>query len=182
MKWQLRITRLREEVRGGVHRTVGTYQVFHDFDNGVRTMVLQGFTAEPGGPGDNQHQGDDRRLEAGTYPLKTHDGVKYVTIGYAAGTDHPRPAIEVGNTGNRVAILFHPARGFLSSIGCINAAGALPNVHADIDWADSRARVVAVIDDMRSFLGSDFPRNNGQLIPNAEIVFDGEPLVGQIPK
>jgi len=170
MIWQLRITRLREDVRNGVHRTVGTYQVFHD---GVPAVGfwLCGYTAEPGGPGDNEHQGDDRCLETGTYPLRTHPGVKYVTIGYAAGLLRPRPGLEVGNTGNRVAILLHPAHGFLSSIGCINASHPLLNVNADIEFDDSRARVVAVINDLHTFLGKDFPKVNGQLIPNAEIVF-----------
>lgn len=173
--WKLKVVRLREEQRDGKVRTVGKYQVYHD---DVAT-ALSGFTAEPGGPGDNEHQGDDKRLEARTYPLLTHQGEKYLTIGY--GDPLPKPAIEVGNTGNRIAILFHPAHGFLSSLGCINAAGALVDVNADIDPADSRARVIAIINDLKLFLGARFPQENGHVIPNAEISFYGEPTCSTSP-
>lgn len=168
--WKLGIQRLREEQRDGKVRTVGRYQVYH---NGCPTIGLHGGTAEPGGPGDNFHQGDDKRLEAGTYPLLTHQGENYLTIGY--GDPLPKPALEVGNTGNRIAILFHPAHGFLSSLGCINAAGPLPDVNSDIDPDDSRARVIAVINDLKSFLGAGFPQENGQMIQHACISFYGEP-------
>jgi len=32
-----------------------------------------------------------------------------------------------------------------------------------------------MIDDMKSFVGFSFPKKNGQPIPNASLVLDGEP-------
>jgi hypothetical protein len=173
--WELLIQRLREDNRNGRLRTVGGYQVFHD---GVATSALSGACAETRGPGDNSKAGNNRRIEAGRYPLSTHDGEKYLTIGYAESASLsalPRPALEVGHTNKRVGILIHPGRGFLSSIGCINPARALPRPDSDIDFVDSRKRVIAMIDDMRTFLGGQFPTANGRDIPNAWCVIDGEP-------
>jgi hypothetical protein len=166
--WQLVITRVRVECLGPV-RTVGHYQVFH---NGMPTD-LTGWTAEPGGPGDNQHMGNDRRIEAGTYPLLTHQGEHYLTIGY--GFFKPKPALELGKTGSRKSILFHPASGFLSSLGCINAAGPLFNVWSRMSFIDSRKRVIEIIDDLSHFLGDAFPKENGMPIPHATIILKGEP-------
>ncbi len=173
--WELLITRLREDNRNGKRRTVGKYQVFHD---GSPVPGLSGVCAETRGPGDNKKAGNNRRIEAGAYPIRTQDGKKYVTIGYKDSTSItviPRPGLDVGNTNKRVGILIHPGRGFLSSIGCINPAKSLPKPEADIDFVDSRTRVIAIIDDMKSFLGSSFPKSNGRLIPNASLVVDGEP-------
>jgi hypothetical protein len=173
--WELLITRLREDIRNGRRRTVGQYQVFHD---GSPVSGLSGVCAETRGPGDNSRTGNNRRIEAGRYPLRTQDGKKYVTIGYkgsASITVIPRPGLDVGNTNKRVGILIHPGRGFLSSIGCINPAKSLTRAKADIDFIDSRTRVIAIIDDMKTFLGASFPKRNGRQIPNASLVIDGEP-------
>lgn len=169
--WKLVMTRLREEQRGKQVRTVSTYQVWH----GTKKAELSGYCVEPGGPGDNAHSGNDRRVEAGTYKLATHDGEKYKTIGYAGGRAHPRPALELVGTGKRVAILFHPGVGFLSSIGCINPTRQLPGAGDNLDYADSRNRVLKVLDDARSYLGHDFPSENGHPIPGATISIVGEP-------
>jgi len=40
----------------------------------------------------------------------------------------------------------------------------------DINFVDSRKRVIAIIDDMKAFLGASFPGSNGVKIPNATIV------------
>jgi hypothetical protein len=173
--WELLITRRREDNRNGRRRTVGQYQVFHD---GAPVAGLSGLCAETRGPGDNSHTGNNRRIEAGRYPLRTQDGEKYVTIGYRdseSSTVTPRPGIDVGNTNKRVGILIHPGRGFLSSIGCINPARLLQNASADINFVDSRKRVIALIDDMKSFVGASFPSKNGRPIANAFLVVDGEP-------
>lgn len=71
--------------------------------------------------------------------------------------------------------MIHPGRGFLSSIGCINPAKSLANKTADIDFQDSRTRVIAIIDDLKAFLDSDFPTKNGKPIPKAFVVIEGEP-------
>jgi hypothetical protein len=175
MTWKLELTRIRQDRRDfsrgflwwrtttSYFRTVSTYRVWHD----DKYSALWGCCVEPGGPGDNSRAGNDKCIEAGVYPLKTHDGERYLTIGYADGLNHPRPAIELMATGHRGSILFHPGQGFLSSIGCINPSSPLVMDTTDIDYADSRARVLAVIEDLRAFLGKDFPDHNGIPIPGA---------------
>lgn len=173
--WEILVTRLRIDLRHGKTRTVGQYQVFHD---GVPVPGLAGDCAESPGPGDNAKPGNKRRIEAGRYPLLTQAGTKYVTLGYTnslGSTQLPRPGIELGKTGKRSEILIHPASGFLWSVGCINLAEALPAAASDIAFKDSRARVIAVIDDMRAFLGDRFPTRNGRGIEGAFCVIDGEP-------
>jgi len=44
-----------------------------------------------------------------------------------------------------------------------------------MDFVDSRTRVIAIIEDMKSFLGDSFPKKNGRPIPSAFLVVDGEP-------
>ncbi len=176
--WELLITRLREDNRNGRRRTVGRYQVFHD---GRPVPALSGACAETRGPGDNSKEGNNRRIEAGRYPLRTQDGKKYVTIGYLKSTSRtkiPRPGLAVYNTNKRKGIVIHPGRGFLSSVGCINPAKSLAKSKADIEFVDSRARVIAIINDMKTFVGASFPTKNGRPIPNASLIIDGEPVSG----
>ena len=177
--WELQIVRSSEQTRqsDGRIRTVGSYQVFHD--GAARPNPdLSGTVAETRGPGDNAHAGNNRRVEAGRYPIATQDGTKYVTIGYRnteSGAAIPKPGIELRNTGHRAEILLHPGRGYLSSIGCINPCTSLPNAEEMIGFVGSRRRVIAIIDDLRAYLGNRFPSYNGKLIPNAAIVIEGEP-------
>jgi hypothetical protein len=169
-KWELRITRAGEQTRNGRRRTTGKYEVFHD---DVKVGELSGATAETKGPGDNKTAGNNRCVEAGSYNLFTQAGDKYVTIGYTSNVNPAalkRPGLLLLPTGKRVGILFHPGRGFLSSIGCINPATKLANANDDIVFVDSRKRVIAIIDDLKSFLGSSFPGSNGVKIPNATVV------------
>jgi hypothetical protein len=173
--WELLITRIRQDSRGDRRRTVGRYQVFHD---GATVQGLSGMCAETKGPGDNSKAGNNRRIEAGRYPLLTQDGQKYVTIGYTASANPsaiPRPGLDVGNTNKRVGILIHPGRGFLSSVGCINPAKALPQANTDRGFGDSRTRVIALIEDIKAFVGGAFPKRNVRSIPSAFLVIDGEP-------
>jgi len=168
--WELRIKRLEEQARSGRRRTVGTYQVFHD---GAAVTGLGGFTAETRGPGDNKTTGNMRCVEPGIYPLSTQDGDKYCTLGYTSNTNPAalrRPALLLRNTNKRVGILLHPARNFLWSVGCINPAKALKTAASDIDFIDSRTRIIAIIDDLKSYLGPAFPNKNGRPVPNATIV------------
>ena len=176
--WELLIRRTSTQRRpsDGKVRTIGTYQVFHD---GRPVAGLSGVTAESRGPGDNSVAQNGKRIENGRYPLWTQDGSKYDTIGYVeneATNARPKPGIELRQTGRRSEILIHPGvNGFLSSIGCINLATRLPNAGEIISYKGSRKRVIALIEDMKSFLGSDFPRQNSKRIRRAWAVVDGEP-------
>jgi hypothetical protein len=176
--WEILVRRTSTQRRpsDGKVRTIGTYQVFHD---GNPVTGLSGVTAESRGPGDNSVAQNGKRIENGRYPLWTQDGTKYDTIGYVQNEStgaRPKPGIELKETGARAEILIHPGvNGFLSSIGCINLATSLPNTGEIISYKGSRRRVIALIDDMKLYLGGDFPTRNSRRIPRAWAVFDGEP-------
>ena len=177
--WEFHIVRRSEQARriDGKRRTVGTYQVFH---NGVAQTGadMKGTVAETRGPGANAPAENGRRVEEGRYPLFTQAGTRFVTIGFQEGNATnatPKPGIELKETGRRSEILIHPGNGFLSSIGCINPCTSLPNAGEPITYAGSRRRVVALIEDMKAFLGADFPSRNGRRIPRAFAIIDGEP-------
>jgi hypothetical protein len=181
MEWLMKITRVSEQRRSSDNkrRTVGRYQVFHD---GVvqSGADLSGTTAESRGPGANEPAGNGRRVEAGRYQLATQAGTKYVTLNYTSSQNQaslPRPGIELLETGKRSEILIHPGIGFLASIGCINLCASLPNASEMITFPSSRRRVISVIDDLRTFIGSNFPGQNGRKIPNAFVVIEGEPTI-----
>jgi hypothetical protein len=173
--WEILIERDREELHNKRRRTIGRYQVFH---NGAPVAGLAGASAESRGPGDNKVKGNGKRVEEGRYPLFTQAGAKYVTIGYkvaATSSTLPKPGLELKETERREEILIHPGSGFLSSVGCINLSAALPLATSRMDFIDSRDRVIAVIDDLRAFLGAGFPTKNGRAIPTAWAVIEGEP-------
>jgi hypothetical protein len=185
--WELRINRLRQEKRKGkaFARTVSSYQVFH---NGSAVAGLSGFFVERQGPGDNTKTGvtEHRRIAAGRYPLETHSGdvvpgtnvVKYKTIGYSNSdqtTGYPRASIGVGNTGARLGILIHPGQDYCWSIGCFNPGTNLKNADDKINYKESRTMVIALIDDMKGFFGTSFPKSNNQPIAGATVVITGEP-------
>lgn len=179
--WEFHIIRREEQKRvsDGRRRTVGTYKVFHD---GVAQIGsdFNGMVAEAKGPGANSPAGNGRRIKQGRYPMATQDGTKYDTWGYQPSDDpdvEPKPGLELTNTGNRSEILIHPGQGFLSSIGCINPCTNLPNAGVTIDYVGSRQRVIAIIENMKAFLGKEFPKTNGKKIPRAFVVIDGEPPV-----
>lgn len=173
--WEILIQRKTTQARSsdGKVRTVGSYQVFND---GVAVPSLAGTTAESRGPGSNHAKG--RRIAAGVYPFATQDGGKYATIDYNPNANQSalrRPGIELRNTGDRSEILIHPGIGFLASIGCINLCKILPDASEAISFGGSRTRVIAVIDNMRAFLGVGFPTKDGRPIPHAFAVIEGEP-------
>ena len=173
--WEILIKRQDVQKRSsdGKQRTVGLYQVYHD---GMPVPELSGMTAESRGPSSNAIKG--RRIETGRYPLWTQDGSNYATIGYTDNANHAalrRPGIELRKTGNRSEILIHPGTGFLASIGCINLCKSLPDGSEPISYDGSRKRVIAVIDDMKAWLGATFPAKNGLIIPGAFAVIDGDP-------
>ena len=173
--WELRVERLAEQVRGGARRTIGRYSVLHD---GAICGGLVGWTAEAPGPGDNRTPDNGLRIEAGAYPLTASLSDNYATLGYLLSGDpgrSPKPCLGVGGAGARTYILVHPGHGFRISTGCINPTGELATGEADIAFDDSRDRVVALIADLRAYLGPAFPEVNGHPLPRARLVITGEP-------
>jgi type VI secretion system (T6SS) effector TldE1-like protein len=169
--WVLSVRRIRTELRHGegFARTVGSYAVLHD---GVVQDALMGTTVERQGPGDNSLTGkrEHRCIAAGTYPLASHASAKYRTTGYQVDGSHPRPALELLDTGDRSEILVHPADRYGSTIGCINLSGPLANAESDLVLPDSIARVVAVIEDLRRFSGGRLQLGEDGRISNAKVV------------
>jgi hypothetical protein len=101
----------------------------------------------------------------------------YKTIGYRQDLQKvaAMPGIGVAETGNRFAILIHPGKDvFLSSFGCVNLCGALPDENEIIHYPSSRLRVIALIEDMKRFLAV-FPTEDAQPIVSAAVIIDGEP-------
>ena len=177
--WEILITRRLEQQRGIRRRTVGTYQVFHNGERQDRPD-MKGTTAESRGPGANRPASNGKRIEEGRYPLETQGTAttKYRTLGFVdsqSSRDRPKPGFELAVPGPREGILIHPGVGFLASIGCFNPCTSLPDEDENIDFPGSRRRVIALIDDMKEFLGRDFPRNNERPIPRAFAVVDREP-------
>ena len=177
--WEIHLIRDLEQRResDGKRRTVGRYQIFHD--GATQTGPdMSGAFAETRGPGDNSTVGNNRRVEQGRYTLRTQGGTKYKTFGYelsGSSGASPKPGIELRGCEPRSEILIHPGRGFLSSIGCINLCTNLPDAAEAITYTSSRRRVIAMLDDMREFLGHAFPDQNERPVPNAHVVIDGEP-------
>ena len=173
--WTLLVRRLRTEKRVSkpYARTVGTYQVYVD---GQPVVGVTGMTVEREGPGDNGPVGKagHRCIEAGTYPLRGHDTENYASVGFATDGDHPRPAIEVGDTAARTAILIHPASGYGSTIGCVNLAGRLDDADSDFSLTDSTARVIALINDLHRHSGGELPREG--VIANCHLVVVDPPV------
>jgi hypothetical protein len=137
--------------------------------------------AECGGPGDNSSKGRSKhvRIEAREKPyrLAVQDAKHYSTLHYKPGKTRPRPGILVSDkdTGERTGILVHPGVGFVSSIGCFNPNSELENKDSDIEFDDSRARVVAMIEFMKGELGASFPKHEDDIIPDAVLIVEGEP-------
>ncbi len=173
-----RVEQTRQVGKSTRRRTVGVYAVFVD---GAPQGGLSGAIAEQKGPSDNTSVGSklDLRIAPGRYPLFTQDGTKYKTIHYdksaAAAANFakkPRPGIELKGTGTRTEILIHPAQSFLSSEGCIHPSNALATGASNIIHADSRPRVIALIEAMRAFCGNAFPAADGLRIPDCWCVVD----------
>jgi hypothetical protein len=177
--WELHIVRetVQRRPSDGRRRTIGRYQVYRD---GVAQpgAGLSGTTAEAKGPGANIPKDNGKRIEQGRYPLWTQAPGRYATLNYSSSENPdagPKPAIEVKGTGERYEILIHPGHDFLASVGCINLCTSLPNEHESISYAPSRKRVISVIGNLKSYLGADFPKHNGERIPKAIVIIDGEP-------
>ena len=186
--WELEVNRLCEQTNGSRTRTVGTYQVFHDgvaATHRIRVdgvdVPLSGTTAESRGPSQNDRpatNANPSRILATSYRLATSGGPEYVTNDYRQDLTiaAPMPGIELLDTGNRFAILIHPGKHvFLSSIGCINPCTNLPDPEEIISYPGSRRRVIALIEDMKRFLGS-IPAAGDSPIPGASLVIGEDAL------
>ena len=170
------LRRVRQERRSSMPypRTVGDYQCYW---NGTAVSGLTGQIVERGGPGDNTTAiGDNRnlRIRQGAYPLSVQDGNHYKTYGYNhQGSAPPKPGLLLERTNERTAILLHPGDDYIRSIGCLNPTGGLTDANSKIDFADSRARVVSIIDTMKAKMGTKFPRAGS--IPDTVLLIEGEP-------
>jgi hypothetical protein len=175
--WELTVERLGLHVSGARRRTYGRYRVFRD---GAPDGTLCGFMCECVGPGNNAVPDTGLRIEPGRYRLTTQFG-RYRTIGYRqdpneAGRD-PMPGFRLEDTGARTAILVHPGHPpdlYLSSVGCLNPTGPLAT-DQDMDFQESRARVIALIDDLRRFAPPAFETEVNTPIDGAFVVIAGEP-------
>lgn len=183
--WELHIDRLGLQANGARKRTYGAYQVYRD---GKAVPGLKGNMCECVGPGDNLRAGSGKRIAQGRYPLWTQFG-RYRTIGYSDDTTTPAaapmPGILLQGTGNRTGILIHPGHPpnlYLSSIGCLNPSNPLQASELMNFW-DSRSRVIALIDDLRSYAPAAFQHDTATRVANASVVVDGEPMaaVAQVP-
>ena len=179
--WELLVTRLGIQATSGLVRTYGSYQVFID-NNPV--PALAGHICERTGPGDNSSHGVEAhtRITQGRYPLSTQFGTKYVSTGFSDGVEHPLPGFLLMSTGHRSAILVHPGHPpnlFLSSIGCFNPTAPL-TANQIMNFTESRARVIALIDSLRMHDPDAFDSETNTPIENAAMVVDGEPM-GPVP-
>jgi murein DD-endopeptidase MepM/ murein hydrolase activator NlpD len=187
--WEILISRTATQRRSsdGRVRTVGTYHVFHDgaeatgtIQVGGREVPLFGTAAESPGPSQNARRADEgfpTRILAKGYTMRASGGPTYVTSGFRQDLEIApgMPGLELTDTGRRTDILIHPGKNeFLSSVGCINLCTSLPNADETIDYPGSRRRVIALIEDMKAFLGG-LPGPD-QPIPNAFVVVDEQAL------
>jgi len=179
--WELRVTRLGLQHRHGERvRTYGAYQLFID---GQPIVNLAGHTCECTGPGDNTVDGtrEHLRIEEGRYSLSTQFGSHFHSVGFTANASHPMPGFLVLGTAARSGILVHPGHPpelYLSSIGCINLTKPL-TASQDMDFTDSRGRVVALLASLKQHDPHAFAIGrigHDTVIVDAFLVVDGEPM------
>jgi hypothetical protein len=179
--WELQVKRLGLQHRPGERvRTYGAYQVFID---GEPATSLSGHICECTGPGDNTAHGkkEHLRIREGRYALSTQFGDLYRSVGFTAGPTHPMPGFLLLGTEVRTAVLVHPGHPphlYLSSIGCFNPTKPL-RADQKMDFTESRARVIAMIDSLRQHDPAAFANDeigNNTPIANAFVVIDGEPM------
>lgn len=177
--WELHVERLGIQKKGALTRTYGTYRVYIDGDP---VDDFSGHICETIGPGDNSKKNNGKRVEVGTYPLSTHFGSKYKTIGYSQDLETPgkihMPSVLLLDTNKRTGILVHPGHPphlYLSSVGCFNPTSPLGSAD-EMDFWESRERVIAIIESLKAFAPDAFRRSRQTPIPNATVVVDGEPM------
>lgn len=193
--WEFNVTRLGLHKRGDRVRTYGTYEVFIEGASAATTdPLLKGNVCETVGPGKNHPEGNGLRIEEGRYQLTTQFG-KYVSIGFSTDTHTAAkkhmPGIALIGTEKRTGILIHPGHpreeggvppeSYLSSIGCFNPTKPL-TAQDNINFFESRLRVIALLNSLATFAPGAFKNAHGQpitdntKIPGAFAVVDGEPM------
>jgi hypothetical protein len=179
--WELHVRRLGLQHRAGERvRTYGAYQVFID---GEAVTSLAGHICECTGPGDNTAHGKQEhlRIREGRYALSTQFGNHFRSVGFTSDATHPMPGFLLLGTEVRTAILVHPGHPpklYLSSIGCFNPTKSV-KAGQDMSFAESRARVIAMIDSLRQHDPAAFASNkigHNTAIADAFMVVDGEPM------
>jgi hypothetical protein len=179
--WELRVKRLGLQSRPGERvRTYGAYDVFI---NGAAVPGLSGHACECTGPGDNTAHGKSHhlRIHEGRYALSTQFGAHFRSVGFTNTSAHPMPGFLLRGTQVRTAILVHPGHPpklYLSSIGCFNPTKPL-KADQDMDFTESRRRVIALIDSLKLHDPAAFAPNkigHNTTIQSAFMVVDGEPM------
>jgi hypothetical protein len=175
--WEIRIKRLGVQKSGANQRTYATYQVFMD---GKPVAGLSGNMCERTGPGSKTPK-SGKRIVPGTYPLSTQFGMKYKSLDFSdvtkPGGQKPMPGILLMKTAPRSAILIHPSHPptlYISSIGCLNPTQPRTSKQ-NIDFVDSRSRVIALIDSLKAFAPNSFKKKANTAIPNATCIIEGDP-------
>jgi hypothetical protein len=176
--WELHVKRLGLQHGAGEKvRTYGAYQVFID---GEPATSLSGHICECIGPGDNTAKGKKQhlRIREGRYALSTQFGKLYRSVGFTDDATHPLPGFRLLGTKVRTDILVHPGHPptlYLSSIGCLNPTKPI-KADRNMVFAESRARVIAMIDSLRQHDPAAFAKKKNTAVANAFIVIDGEPM------
>lgn len=175
--WELHVERLGLHRRGRLARTYGRYSVVVD---GVPKPELRGFMVEAPGPGDNDTPGSGRCIAPGRYRLSTHFG-RFVSADYSMNIsvagDDPMPAVRLLDTGRRTGILVHPAyppqdKLYVASVGCLNPTAALEEAQS-VDFWDSRARMIALLDALEGFAPTAFQARVATPVTGAAVIIDG---------
>jgi hypothetical protein len=187
MAWELQVKRLGLQRRDTGDPRVRTYGAYQVVIGGTPDTSLSGHICERTGPGDNTSQGVQNhvRIKEGKYALSTQFGDHYRSVGFTSNATHPMPGFLIMGTGARSAILVHPGHPpnlYLSSIGCFNPTEPL-DPDDEMDFEESRARVIALIDSLKAHDPDAFaPGKIGHNTPinEASIVITGEPM-GPVP-
>ena len=184
MAWELQVKRLGLQHHSGsnppVPRTYSVYQVVID---GTPVTSLAGHICERTGPGDNTANGKAKhlRIHEGRYALSTQFGPHFHSVGFTDGPHHPMPGFRLLGTQVREDVLVHPGHPptlYVSSIGCLNPTKPLKAAD-NISFADSRARVIALLDSLKEHDPDAFAHDkigHNTPIANAFIVITGEPM------
>jgi hypothetical protein len=179
--WELRVKRLGLQHRAG--ERVRTYDAYDVFIDGAAVPNLSGHVCECTGPGDNTTDGKTKhlRIHEGRYALSTQFGNHFRSAGFTNSSAHPMPGFLLLGTQVRTGILVHPGHPptlYLSSIGCFNPTKPL-KADQDMDFTDSRTRVIALIDSLKMQDPAAFAPNkigHNTAIQNAFMVVDGETM------
>jgi len=180
MTWELRVKRLGLQHRADRVRTYGACQVSI---GGEAVASLSGHVCECTGPGDNTSHGkhEHLRIREGRYALSTQFSDLYRSVGFTDDATHPMPGFLLLGTEVRTGILVHPGHPpklYLSSIGCFNPTKPL-KADQDMSFAESRARVIAMLDSLAQHDPAAFARDrigHNTPIVDAFIVVEGEPM------